>query len=208
MQTTIYLRLKKYVHITPRQKIKVKDIAFLAGPKDIVTTCNELVIEQQIKTQNSVQVIEAFTIIKIIQSTIPNLDIQLLGLNQCFIYEHKKEAKSKFILVLAVWLLLFIGSAMAIMNFHYDVSMQSVQQRLHYIFTGEDKASPLWLQIPYSIGLGLGMILFFNYLFKKRFNDEPSPMEIEMHKYQQDIDQYNQYYENKLNQHANDESQY
>lgn len=87
---------------------------------------------------------------------------------------------------------------MTIMNFHNDVGMQEVQQKLHYLLTGENNKHPLWMQIPYSLGLGLGMLLFFNHWFKKRFNEEPSPLEIELFKYQKDIDHYISYYENKM----------
>jgi stage V sporulation protein AA len=93
--------------------------------------------------------------------------------------------------------LLFIGSGLTIMNFHEDVSMQAVHQRLYEMVTGEKDAYPLWLQVPYSIGIGLGMILFFNHLFKKRLNEEPSPLELEMFNYQQSIDQYVIMHENK-----------
>ncbi|MFB1050444.1 stage V sporulation protein AA [Paraliobacillus sp. JSM ZJ581] len=206
MQNNLYMRLKKYAYIKPPQRVTVKDLAFITGPEKLVSICNEIIIHHKKELKNKSYVIEALTIIQIIQKYLPNVDIQLLGSNQCII--HKKEAKNKsnLLLVLIVWLLLFIGSAMAIMNFHYDVSMQSVQQRLHYLLTGQQVEYPLWLQIPYSVGLGLGMILFFNYLFKKRLNDEPSPMEIEMYKYQQEIDQYIQYYENPLNQKNDDQS--
>jgi stage V sporulation protein AA len=89
-----------------------------------------------------------------------------------------------------VWIILFVGSGLAIMNFHTDVSMQEVHERIYYLVTGRHENQPLILQIPYSIGIGTGMILFFNHLFKKRFNEEPSPMELEMFLYQEAIDQY------------------
>lgn len=83
------------------------------------------------------------------------------------------------------------------MNFHDDVSMQSVQEKLYKIITGEAKQKPLLFQIPYSLGLGLGMILFFNHVFRKRINEEPSPLEVEMFNYQQDLDSYVIVHENK-----------
>jgi stage V sporulation protein AA len=43
------------------------------------------------------------------------------------------------------------------------------------------------------------MILFFNHFFKKRFNEEPSPLEVEMFNYQQDLDRYVTMNENKEN---------
>ncbi|KPC99373.1 hypothetical protein LR69_02359 [Geobacillus sp. BCO2] len=41
------------------------------------------------------------------------------------------------------------------------------------------------------------MILFFNHWFRKRINEEPSPLEVEMFNYQQSIDQYVILHENK-----------
>ena len=41
--------------------------------------------------------------------------------------------------------------------------------------------------------------LFFNHWFNKRFNEEPSPLEVEIFKYQQDLDNYLNYKENEYN---------
>lgn len=41
------------------------------------------------------------------------------------------------------------------------------------------------------------MVLFFNHLFRKRINEEPSPLEVEMFNYQQDLDRYVMLKENK-----------
>jgi stage V sporulation protein AA len=92
---------------------------------------------------------------------------------------------------------LFIGAGLTIMNFHEDVAMSSVHQKIYFLITGRENAKPLILQIPYSLGVGIGMILFFNHIFKKRFNEEPSPLEVEMFNYQQDLDQYIILQENK-----------
>lgn len=45
------------------------------------------------------------------------------------------------------------------MNFHEDVSMQVVHQKIYYMVTGTYDNQPLILQIPYSLGLGIGMVL-------------------------------------------------
>ncbi|UUZ94364.1 hypothetical protein LJK87_07260 [Paenibacillus sp. P25] len=34
------------------------------------------------------------------------------------------------------------------------------------------------------------MIVFFNHLFKKKFNEEPSPLEVEMFMYQENVNRY------------------
>ncbi len=75
--------------------------------------------------------------------------------------------------------------------------MRDVHIALYEIITGERNDYPYLLQIPYSIGLGLGMIVFFNHIFKKRLNEEPSPLEVEMFNYQLDLDQYVAMHENQ-----------
>jgi stage V sporulation protein AA len=125
--------------------------------------------------------------------------VQTIGASQTIVeilYEKKKLSP---LLFSVVWLLLFIGAGLAIMNFHEDVSMQQVHQRIYKIVTGKSNEQPLLLQIPYSLGLGLGMVLFFNHLFKKRINEEPSPLEVEIFNYQLDVDQYVAMNENKEN---------
>ena len=142
------------------------------------------------KEDQNIIIIDLVQMIETIQAIDPSLEIQTFGPAQTIIeviYEKKKVSILSFA---AVWLLLFFGAVMTIMNFHVDVSMREVHQKLFTIITGKVDEKPLLIQVPYSIGLGLGMILFFNHFFKKRFNEEPSPLEVEMFNYQQDLDQY------------------
>lgn len=34
------------------------------------------------------------------------------------------------------------------------------------------------------------MVLFFNHIFKKKFNEEPNPLEVEMFMYQENVNTY------------------
>lgn len=143
-------------------------------------------------------VIDYFVVVKYLNEYYPNHQFHLIGSPYSIVKIDEQVKKKSLTIVVLVWLLLFVGTAMTIMNFHYDVSMQEVQQKLYYIFTGEEQEFPLFIQIPYSIGLGLGMLLFFNHWFKKRFTDEPSPLEVELHNYQKNIDDYVISHENLL----------
>jgi stage V sporulation protein AA len=125
-----------------------------------------------------------------IKKLFPFLQIEHFGEPHCLIEISEQRKPPALILIILVWLLLFIGSGLAIMNFHADVSMGVVHQRIYQLLTGKWAEHPLFLQIPYSIGIGLGMIIFFNHLFKKKFNEEPSPLEVEMFMYQENVNYY------------------
>lgn len=203
----VYLRLKKDLEVEPHASINLSDIAYISGNPSVTKQLEKTLLYKITDDDHNVSVLDGFSVIDQLVQLFPNLEFQQLGPTQTIIHIKKQKKQASIILISVIWLLLFIGSSMAIMNFHYDVSMQEVQQKLHFLLTGNNSNYPLWLQIPYSLGLGVGMILFFNHLFKKRFNDEPSPLEIELYKYQQDLDNYVSYYENSLNTSDNDSKQ-
>jgi len=194
----VYLRMKKKIEINTYKQIYLKDIAYISSTSAYQKKLDTLEIYRISKKDKNIVVIDSFLIIDHIRTIFPEIEIQLLGPEQTIIQIVKQKKGINVWIASFVWLILFIGTAMTIMNFHYDVSMQEVQQKLHYILTGEENKFPLWIQIPYSFGLGIGTLLFFNHWFKKRFNEEPSPLEVEIHKYQQDINTYLNHQENEL----------
>jgi len=198
MSQIVYLRLKKYFTVHNLQPVHLRDIAYVsATPKQKLKLENEVLYNMKKKDQ-SLLIIDGFLVIDHLNNHYPELEFQLIGPSHTTIrVEKQKKRHTPVFYIFFVWMLLFAGTAMAIMNFHYDVSMEEVQIRLHYLFTGEHTNHPLWIQIPYSLGLGIGMLLFFNHWFKKRFNEEPSPLEIEVFNYQQDIDNYVYHKENR-----------
>lgn len=199
MPTTIYLRMKQHMNLDEYKQLLLKDLAYIASPPELKTILEDRPVYRVGKEDNNVIVIDVFIIIKSLLEEFPELEIKSIGPEQTVIRIEIDKKKSNLLVAVIVWLLLFIGTAMTIMNFHYDVSMQEVQQKLHFILTGEENEFPLWIQIPYSLGLGVGTLLFFNHWFKKRFNEEPSPLEVEISNYQSDLDNYLIQHENRLN---------
>ncbi|ASL66847.1 Stage V sporulation protein AA (SpoVAA) [Bacillus cereus] len=191
--------MRNRLKVSPTYEVKLGDVAQLAGDSSVVELLQNEIVYKITAHDKTHVVIDVMKVIEIIQQKASHVQINLLGSGQTLveiIYEKKKAHPVFFGLV---WLLLFIGAALAIIYFHEDVSMQQVHQRLYYMITGEFNAQPLLFQIPYSVGLGLGMVLFFNHVFQKRINEEPSPLEVEMFQYQQSLDQYVIVNENKDN---------
>lgn len=197
MTDIIYLRLRNRAQVKPNEKVILGHMAQVIAPEEIRNDLLNLPIYQVKEEDKNIVIIDVMKVIQFIQEKHPTLEVQTVGPPQTIIevvFEKKHMSMPLFVFV---WLLLFVGAALAIMNFHEDVSMPEVHQKLYTVLTGQEVAKPLLFQIPYSIGLGLGMILFFNHLFRKRINEEPSPLEVEMFNYQQDLDQYVIMNENK-----------
>jgi stage V sporulation protein AA len=197
MVKTVYLRLCHRIQVDPNETVTIGDIAQIVAEPELEKTIKKTVIHRVNMKDKNYVVIDVMQVISKMKQIDENLDIQTIGPSQTIIEIIYKKSSLSMVYFIAVWLLLFIGSALAIMNFHEDVSMQQVHQKIYSIITGKKEEKPLLLQIPYSIGLGLGMILFFNHVFRKRINEEPSPLEVEMFNYQQDLDHYLIMHENK-----------
>ncbi|ALX48002.1 stage V sporulation protein AA [Lentibacillus amyloliquefaciens] len=198
MSDIVYLRMKKNIETSYLKKVTLEDIAYISTVSPLKKDLDKTPIYRITNKDRNVVIIDSFLVIDHLNEAYNNLEFQVIGPSHTLIRIQKHKKSPNLLIVSFVWLLLFIGAAMTIMNFHYDVSMQEVQQKLHFLLTGVRSKYPLWIQIPYSIGLGAGMLLFFNHWFKKRINEEPSPLEVEIFNYQQNIDQYLSHFENKL----------
>jgi stage V sporulation protein AA len=197
LEKTVYIRLRNRVLVRPREEIFLKNIAQVITHDDLHEKIDQLMIYQISDQDRNIIIIDAMQVIAEIAKLDSTIEVQLLGPSQTIVEVVFKKKKYSFTLFVIAWLLLFFGSMLTIMNFHEDVSMQVVHQKIHRMITGKSEEKPLFFQIPYSIGLGLGMIIFFNHVFKKRLNEEPSPLEVEMFNYQQDLDRYVIMHENK-----------
>ena len=197
LEKTVYIRLRHRVFIQPNDKIFLKDIAQIIAEDALHNQMGDRVLYQADAKDRNIIIIDVMHVMEEIKKFDSMIDVQIIGPSQTIIEVVYKKRKISPIFFLIIWFLLFFGSMLTIMNFHEDVSMQDAHQRLYKIITGKSVDKPLMFQIPYSFGLGLGMILFFNHVFKKRLNEEPSPLEVEMFNYQQDLDRYVVMHENK-----------
>ncbi|NYE04875.1 stage V sporulation protein AA [Bacillus niacini] len=197
MEKTIYIRMRNRVLAKPEESIYLDDIAQIIAPETIIPKLKKLKVHQISVHDRNIVIIDVMKVIRLISNLIENADVQTIGPAQTIVEVILKKKQMSLPFFILIWFLLFFGSAMAIMNFHDDVSMRSVQEKLYKIITGVEDTKPWIFQIPYSIGLGLGMILFFNHVFQKRINEEPSPLEVEMFNYQMDLDNYVIIHENK-----------
>jgi stage V sporulation protein AA len=185
----IYIQLKNSVQIDESKKeILVRDIAKVIAPKPCIV--GKIKVYTLTNDAKSTIIISALEVIKKIQKQFPNSTANIVGTDYTIVQIKQQKSKASIFLVALAWVVLYFGAGLTIMSFHVDVDMSETHQNIHYYLTGETNKNPYWLQIPYSIGIGLGMIVFFNHAFKKKINKEPSPLEVEMFLYQDNIDKY------------------
>ena len=73
------------------------------------------------------------------------------------------------------------------MAFHNDISIGKVFEKIYGIVTGQPYDGYGVLEISYSIGLALGIIVFFNHVGGRRITKDPTPIEVEMRIYEDQV---------------------
>ena len=136
-------------------------------------------------------IVSALDLVRSVQASRRGLDIRLFGPQSTVVRPRIRQSPfwARFWLV-GVSLLLFFGAMLAIMFFHADVEMQEVHQAIYELVTGDEVDRPWLLQIPYAFGVGLGVLLFFNSLSRRKPSSDPSPLDIQMYLYDQSTDGY------------------
>lgn len=184
----VYIQMKKRIHAA-KGPIYLGQVAnILAGGEE--ETVKRLPVAHYDPQEDNITLVEWMDVVRVVITNHPDWDIRQVGPPHTIVEAMSPLPRSRTLLAFLVWILLFVGSGLAIMNFHADVSMLYVHQRIHYLMTGVRSERPFLLQIPYSIGIGLGMGIFFNHVWKRKFNDEPTPLELEVFLYQDSIDQF------------------
>ena len=121
---------------------------------------------------------------------LPGLQIQNEGESDLIITyegEKKRNAIWQGIKVVVVAGITFIGAAFSIMAFNNDVSVTKMFSRIYLLLTGEESNGFTLIELTYCIGLIVGILIFFNHLGRKKFTADPTPMEVEMRLYENDI---------------------
>src|SRR5690625_2559275 len=131
------------------QTIYLKDIAHISAHPSLKKDMSEIPIYKMTEKDQDFVVIDSFLIAETLNDKFSGIYVQFLGPSATIIQVVEQNKNKQRLFACFVWILLFIGSSMTIMNFHYDVSMEEVHEKVHFLITGENK-SLLWIQIPYS----------------------------------------------------------
>ena len=84
-------------------------------------------------------------------------------------------------------LISFFGTGFTIMAFHNDISINRLFSRVYEQVMGYTPQGYTILEIAYSLGLTVGIIVFFNHIGGRRLTKDPTPIEVEMRVYETDV---------------------
>ena len=145
----------------------------------------------QPKTKNQVEVFSILKVIELIHEDYPDALVESIG-EQDFVVEYSAcPNRPKWLetgKVILVCVIIFFGAAFTIMAFNNDVSVTEVFEKFYGQVMGRKKPEVSELEIFYCLGLAAGILVFFNHFGRKKITSDPTPIQVEMRKYEQDMD--------------------
>lgn len=192
MSDTLYVKMDQSVELT-KSEVTVGDVVKLeCKNQNVINKLKPIKLLRDDSHGKKRYIVSIMKILEIVDETFQNVDVQTLGETECVV-EFKKTDTSKGVLdvlkTIAVCFILFFGVGFSIMSFNNDVSVDGMFEKISELFTGSQSAGKGVMEYCYSIGLGLGIIIFYNHFGAKKLSKDPTPIEVEMRKYETDINQ-------------------
>lgn len=194
-QATVYLKADRN-SVSHNPQIKLQDVMSIqcADPAICAGIKNKTLYTFQKKDSKKKKRIEVFSILKVIeliQKDYPEVEIVSYG-EQDFVVEYVEAPIApkwlEIVKVVVMVIVIFLGAAFTIMAFNNDVSVGEVFDRFYQQMMGKEKPKVSEIEIFYCLGLAIGILVFFNHVGKKKITSDPTPIQVEMRKYEQDVD--------------------
>ena len=187
---TLYIKGDRNVEVT-EQDVFLKDIVSMeCSDKKFLPKLQTVKILKLHGNREQRYVVSVLEIIACIHAAYPEVEVQNLGEADIIVtYENQKTPPYLWhiLKVAAVAASIFFGSAFSIMAFNNDVGGTKLFGQIYELVMGKKSDGFTVLEVTYSIGLTFGILIFFNHFGKKRFTVDPTPMEVQMRLYENDI---------------------
>lgn len=199
MAGTVYIKMEQKIQVT-KQDVTVADMGTVfCTDTNVQSYVRALHIhkfpkESFGKRENPQRpnrvIVSVMQIIRLIQEKYPGYTVINLG-EADVVVELVKVGKYKnafiWIKVLLVCFVCFFGTAFTIIAFHNDIGITAVFSKFYENVTGKVSNGFTILELSYTVGLALGMCIFFNHIGGRRITKDPTPIEVEMRIYEDEV---------------------
>lgn len=188
---TVYLKCDRNVEVQS-EDVFMTDVGSLRC-RDSVTAAKlkALKVHHFGKDDGKRCVISTLKLVELMESTCPDISVQIVGEPDVlveWISVNRYKGWQQWLKAALVCLVSFFGTAFTIMAYHNDVGINDVFTEIYKMVMNREPQGLNTLEVSYSVGLAAGIILFFNHAGGRRITKDPTPIEVAMRNYEEDVD--------------------
>ncbi len=189
--TTVYIKAERNTEMQT-DEVFLKDVASLYCDDSVVLAKAKAVKLHTFHEGSPKRFFISITeVIELIKNASPGTEVESIGEPDMIverIHVEKKKGWLEGLKIVLICLVCFFGASFTIMAFHNDIGIMDVFSRYYELVMGREPGGFGGLEVSYSIGLAAGITLFFNHIGKRRITKDPTPIEVEMAIYEEDVE--------------------
>lgn len=190
-KATVYLKCDRNVEVQS-QDVFLADVGSLRCADGCISAkCKALKVHRFPREGSRRCVISNLKLVELMEEACPGITVQLVGEPDVlveWVSVNRHKGWQQWLKTALVCLISFFGTAFTIMAYHNDVGINDVFSEVYRILMNREPDGLNPLEIAYSLGLALGIILFFNHVGGRRLTKDPTPIEVAMRNYEEDVD--------------------
>ena len=191
MNATVYLKCERNVEVQS-EDVQMTDVGSLQCADPVVSAkLKALKVHHFGKSEPKRCVISSLKLVELMENACPGITVQVLGEPDVlveWVSVDKHKGAVQWLKAALVCLVSFFGTAFTIMAYHNDVGINDVFTELYRLVMNREPQGMNVLEVSYSIGLALGIVVFFNHVGGRRLTKDPTPIEVAMRNYEEDVD--------------------
>lgn len=188
---TVYLKCERNIEVQS-EDVQMTDVGSLQCSDPVVSAkLKALKVHHFGKNGTKRCVISSLKLVELMENACPGITVQIVGEPDVlveWISVDKHKSGIQWVKAALVCLVSFFGTAFTIMAYHNDVGINDVFTEVYRIVMNREPQGLNVLEVSYSLGLALGIIVFFNHVGGRRLTKDPTPIEVAMRNYEEDVD--------------------
>ncbi len=189
--TTVYLKCDRNIEVLV-QDVFMSDMGEVrCSDKAVCARLKALKVHHFPKGGQKRCVISSLKLVELMENECPNISVQIVGEPDVlveWVNVDKRKTWLRWFKVVFVCLVSFFGTAFTIMAYHNDVGINDVFTEIYKMVMNREPQGLNALEVSYSVGLAAGIIIFFNHVGGRRITKDPTPIEVAMRNYEEDVD--------------------
>lgn len=188
---TVYLKCDRNIEVQA-QDVFMSDVGEVrCSDKTVCARIKALKVHHFAKKSARRCVISSLKLVELMEEECSDISVQIVGEPDVLVEwvdVAKRKSWQQWFKTVFVCLVSFFGTAFTIMAYHNDVGINEVFTEIYKIVMNREPQGLNVLEVSYSVGLAAGIIIFFNHVGGRRLSKDPTPIEVAMRNYEEDVD--------------------
>lgn len=186
----LYLKIEQSICVN-HEIVLIEDIGSMyCQDKEVLKQIKRLELFRFKKQEEGREIYSILPVIEKIKKKHPQIEVENMGETDFLLYYKPPKNENKLLIwlkIIGICILSFFGAGYAIMTYNNDVATFEVFELLERLALGKTDQGVGILSITYSLGLTIGILIFFNHAASKKLTSDPTPFQVQMRLYEQDV---------------------